>query len=217
LSIKDKEIINDIHFKLNSIGKKYEYSNRQEVHLAITKLKDLKWLIVNIFNHFPLLTKHQRERFSRLKYGVENSINRVNNFQEYTEYIDKTYALPLTLNFNKPIIVNAFDNWLSGFINGEGSFVINPKGILIFYIEQAENEVLNLIKKRLDLSPKIFYRVKRNENRKDTYSLAISSKKDIRTLVNFFENNSLISLQGNKKKQYEIWIKHYYSCGKYDL
>jgi len=36
---------------------------------------------------------------------------------------------------------------MCGFINGEGSFVINPKGNLIFYIEQAESEVLNLIKK----------------------------------------------------------------------
>jgi hypothetical protein len=53
---------------------------------------------------------------------------------------------------------------MSGFINGEGSFIINPKGNLIFYIEQAENEVLNLIKNRLKLGPNIYFRAKRNKN-----------------------------------------------------
>src|SRR5271169_5295437 len=77
LNIIDKEIIKNIHLKLNNIGNIYEYSNnnRQEIHLAITKLEDLKWLIYNIFNDYTLLTKHQNERFSRLKYGVENKIN----------------------------------------------------------------------------------------------------------------------------------------------
>jgi hypothetical protein len=92
---------------------------------------------------------------------------------------------------------------MSGFINGEGSFVINPKGNLIFYIEQAESKVLNLIKKRLDLGPNIFFRVKRKENHKDTYSLAISSKKDIKALIKYFENPNLVQLYGNKREQFD--------------
>ena len=103
-------------------------------------------------------------------------------------------------NSNDPIFI---DNWISGFINGEGSFFISPKGKLIFYIEQTESEVLELIKTRLDLGPNISFRKKRGENRKDTYTLAISSKKDIKALIEFFSNKDLAPLQGNKKRQYE--------------
>lgn len=35
-----------------------------------------------------------------------------------------------------------FDNWISGFINGEGSFYITSKGELRFTIEQTESNVL---------------------------------------------------------------------------
>jgi len=42
LSIKDHELLKEISVNLNSLGKIYEYYNhRQEIRLAITKLKDL--------------------------------------------------------------------------------------------------------------------------------------------------------------------------------
>jgi len=69
---------------------------------------------------------------------------------------------------------------------------------LIFYIEQVESEVLNLIKNRLELGPNIFFRAKRRKTRKDTYSLAISYKKDISVLIKFFLNPTLLLLDGNK-------------------
>jgi len=46
LSIKDRELLLQIHKNLNYLGQIYEYNNnRQEIRLAITKLDDLKWLI----------------------------------------------------------------------------------------------------------------------------------------------------------------------------
>jgi len=162
------------------------------------------------------LTKHQRERYSRLKYGVLNKFNRVESIEKYQDFLTNSYVVNLPILYD-PYFTNqiAFDNWISGFINGEGSFVINSKGNLIFYIEQAENEVLNLIKNRFELGPNVFFRVKRGENRKNTNSLAISSKKDINTLIKFFDNTDLIPLYGNKKKQFDKWKDHYYLSGKY--
>jgi hypothetical protein len=40
---------------------------------------------------------------------------------------------------------------------------------------------------------------------KKTYSLYISSKNNIFTLIKFCDNPALIGLQGNKKIQYENW------------
>lgn len=65
---------------------------------------------------------------------------------------------------------------------------------------------------RLDLGPNISFRKKRGENRKDTYTLAISSKKDIKALIEFFSNKDLAPLQGNKKRQYEEFALEQYAA-----
>jgi len=41
LSIKDKDLLLDIHKNLQNKGKIYEYAERNEIRLAITKLEDL--------------------------------------------------------------------------------------------------------------------------------------------------------------------------------
>jgi len=219
LSIKDRTLLQKIHLNLNSLGHFYEYPDREEVRIAITRSEDLKWLITNIFEVFPLLTKHQRDRYSRLKFGVLTKFNRIESIQEYQEYLTKRYdaELPILSNINATNKI-IFDNWMSGFINGEGAFVIHPKGYLLFYIEQVEGEVLTLIKNRLNATPNILFRPSRGKNRSDTYSFAISSKKDISSLIQFFEekNNPFLKpLYGNKKAQFDEWKNFYYNSGKY--
>lgn len=49
------------------------------------------------------------------------------------------------------------------------------------------------------------------DGRKNTWSLYISSKKDISNLINFLNNSQLISLQGNKLSQYKKWLDSYYN------
>lgn len=90
LSNKDLDLLIDIQNKLK-IGKIYEYPEKEEARLAITKLADLKWLIENIFEKAPLLTTHQRERYLRLKHGVLNKFNRVESLEEYNNFIKKSF------------------------------------------------------------------------------------------------------------------------------
>jgi LAGLIDADG endonuclease len=113
LSIKDRELLLQIHKNLNYLGKIYEYNNnRQEIRLAITKLDDLKWLIENIFEISPLLTKHQRDRYNRLKYGVITKFNRVETKEEYEEFINNTK--PISGNHSLDSIPQPFlDNWMA--------------------------------------------------------------------------------------------------------
>lgn len=140
LSNKDLDLLTDIQNKLK-IGKIYEYPEKEEARLAITKLADLKWLIENIFEKAPLLTNHQRERYLRLKHGVLAKFNRVESLEEYNDFIKKSFnctsyliekdtspaapsapSVMLQSLYKNTNSETAFDNWILGFINGEGYF-----------------------------------------------------------------------------------------------
>lgn len=215
LHLKDKNLIEDIRLKLNNIGTIYEYCtvNKKEVHFAITKKEELKWLIENVLNYYPLLTKHQWDRFSRLKYGVFNNIKRVETLEEYQQFIEdvdsKVWKTAQLIDVNHPLISDSIDNWIVGFINGEGSFKFRSPNTFVFYIEQSESLVLEIIKKRLDFDPKVALKKNRGDGRKDTWSLYVSSKKDIRNLITFLEHRASMSLQGNKLTQYKEWLALY--------
>jgi hypothetical protein len=209
LSLRDLALIKTIRSNLNNLGRIYEYAdNKSEAHLAITKLNDLKWVILNIFDHFPLLTDHQWERFSRLRYGVLTKINRAESYSDYLNFLGdhSTWLKSRKIDLNDSTL---FDNWISGFINGEGSFSILAKGIFVFSIEHTDKDVLELIRKRMQFGPKVNFRAGRQEGRKDTYILYISSKKDLESLIKFFSNDQIIPLQGYKKEQYERWLSEY--------
>lgn len=81
----------------------------------------------------------------------------------------------------------AFDNWILGFINGEGYFYLRKgKGRLEFSrsaLEHTDKLALELIKKRLVISSNITIRAKRAKERKETYILYISSKENVSSLI----------------------------------
>ena len=175
MSLRDLALIKTIRSNLNNLGRIYEYAdNKSEAHLAITKLNDLKWVILNIFDHFPLLTDHQWERFSRLRYGVLTKINRAESYSDYLNFLGdhSTWLKSRKIDLNDSTL---FDNWISGFINGEpfrrhryawegeGSFSILAKGIFVFSIEHTDKDVLELIRKRMQFGPKVNFRAGRQE------------------------------------------------------
>jgi hypothetical protein len=75
-----------------------------------------------------------------------------------------------------------------------------------FFIEHTDRQALEIIKRRLSFGPNVLERSPRNRDfgkeRKITYQLIISSKKDIENLIMFLDNKDNIPLQGNKYKQY---------------
>lgn len=128
-------------------------------------------------------------------------------YQSFVNDVDcKVWKTTRIIDVNSSLISSGIDNWISGFINGEGSFVIRTNNTFIFYIEQSESFVLDIIRNRLEFNPKVILRKNRGDGRKDTWSLFISSKKDILNLINFLNNTQLISLQGNKLSQYKKWL-----------
>jgi len=54
---RDTEIIKDIQTKLNGIGSIYEYTNKPDTRLAVNDKQGLLYLIKNVFESNPLITK----------------------------------------------------------------------------------------------------------------------------------------------------------------
>ena len=139
LSIKDIDLLKVIQIKLGGMGHIYVYKNREEARLSITKTEELTWLILNIFDCAPLITQHQRERYARLRFGILNKFNRVNSLDDYNKFIQTSYV---TTDID-PIYFKsvAFDNWIIGFINGEGCFNIHSKKNTSFFISNTQIEI----------------------------------------------------------------------------
>lgn len=204
LSSKDLPLLLDIQTRLNNIGHIYEYPSRDEARFAVTKLAELKYLIENVFDFSHLITEHQRSRYAILRYGVLNKFNRVETMEDYKEFLNSKYELsPVLESYYKE--GTAFDNWILGFINGEGCFNLHNRGHLVFYIEHTDENSLDLIKQRLNLGPNVLDRGNRNDTRQNTYSLSISSKKDLLSLRELLNNPLLNGLQGFKLVQYNNW------------
>jgi len=211
---RDSNLLRDIQEKLG-LGVIYEYKNKPDCRLAVNKKSDLLYLINNIFNKYPLITKSQSIRYHLLKNGIINEITEFKTLKEYQEYKAKS-LLSITDQINSQISDNLFnnlsiDNWIIGFINGEGCFYLN-KNKCNFFIEHTDKQALEIIKNRLSFGPNISERSPRDRDigkiRKITYELVISSKKDIENLVMLLDNNDNILLKGNKYIQYIEWKKH---------
>lgn len=206
LNSKDLPLLLDIKSQLNDIGHIYDYPSRDEARFAVTKLAELEFLIVNVFDTIPLMTEHQRNRYALLRCGVLNKFNRVETMVEFNEFLNSKPELgPVLESYFKE--GTAFDNWIIGFINAEGSFNLHNKGHLVFSIEHTDKNSLELIKKRLDLGPNVLDKGNRSNTRKNTYSLTISSKKDLLSLRELLDNPLLDGLKGHKLEQYKNWQK----------
>jgi len=175
--------------------------------LAIWKKDEIRWLIENIFDVYSLITDHQKDRYAKLRYGFLKNITLFHNLQELEEFKKKKNIF-LAHNSATPS-PQYLDNWILGIINSEGCFYSRPKKdgshLLVFQIEHTDKKVLEIIKSRFRFTPTIFERAERSINQKKTYSLYISSKLDINTIIEFCYNPTLNGLLGNKNIQFKNW------------
>ena len=121
-------LIKDIREKLNNIGTISEYLNKPDSRLAVNDKESLLYLIKNVFDVYPLLTSNQLVRYNLLKYELINNIKNFNTLEQYNNY-KTNYLLSNTLQINLIELYKSdtlkIDNWIVGFISGEGSFYIN--------------------------------------------------------------------------------------------
>jgi len=196
IHLRDAELIYYIQSIFDGIGHVYLYSEKEEAHFAITKKDELRRFINIVITEHSLLTEHQSTRYKTLKFVLDNDIKIVRTLDEYNEI--KNISWPTPDPFSKDH--NHINEWIVGFVNGEGSFGVYRNGTVYrFTIEHTDQRVLELIKITLGLSLDV-YVVKIREGRKQTYALTVSNTTDIDKVIKFFDNNE--SLKGYKLKQY---------------
>lgn len=212
---RDIEMLKGIQSKLNGIGSIYEYTNIPESRLVVNDKRGLLYLVENIFEPNPLVTKNQLIRYQLLKDGLINQINEFNTLEEYYIYKAKRlfYIIKEIESKNNIFTESDFNNWIIGFINGEGSFSIkNNKRI--FYIEHSDKNALEIIKKRLSFGLNVVKRsqigrdigkITKEMFQLDMFKLDISSKKYIENLIMFLDDENNMPLQGYKYIQYIAW------------
>lgn len=152
LHSRDALLIKDIQQILGNVGVIYEYANKPDCRLAVGDKEGLLNLIKNVFDVCPLLANNQFMRYCLLKNGLINEVKKIKTLEEFENYKSKYLA-----SIDQPRdLIDLYksgkldvDNWIIGFINGEGSFYLN-KDKCNFYIEHTDRQLLELIKMRLD-------------------------------------------------------------------
>jgi hypothetical protein len=95
---------------------------------------------------------------------------------------------------------NLFKLWFIGFVEGDGSFIINKDGYLEFRITQSSSDaqILFMIKKKLG-----FGIVRVQDNRYKTHCYRVRDKKNILKLISILNGNIFLS---SRKQQFKLWL-----------
>ena len=174
-------------------------NNKKEVIWIMDKKED----IVNtreIFMKYPPLTSRLHCQLLFLVDCLDNDsvsrylkeINSKYNLQpSIIQQLEKEYTLPFY-----------YANWLSGFIEAKGNFLIKTKGNCFFSIEQRKDHyLLNGIKKLFNSSVKVETR------HKDYFFIEIYKKENLNQIVNHCIHYPLL---GEKSKSLYKIIKALY-------
>ena len=167
LHSRDAALIKYIQQKLENVGVIYEYKNKPDCRLAVGDKKGLLYLIETVFDVYPLLANNQSMRYSLLKNGLINEVKKFKTIEEFnkykSEFLESYRGSSLGLIDLYKSGKLSIDNWIIGFINGEGSFYLN-KGKCNFYIEHTDRQLLELIRCRLDFGPQVLERSARDRD-----------------------------------------------------
>ena len=193
---------------------------RNIVKYRVRDRKNIKEIIIPIFNQQPLLT------FKMYKYNLwveglniwesnislEEKLKQIEDIRIKMKFIPKDYKSPIWLNkdlTNINIINNIINkHWLAGFTEGDGSFyLINKDNNRISpgfgQTQKLDFHLLESIRKIFHIKAKI--KIYNNK-----YLLDTTNKRSINNILNYF-TNILIS---QKALEYKIWCKAIYYIRK---
>ena len=98
---------------------------------------------------------------------------------------------------------NIFKFWLIGFVEGDGSFIVNKNGYLEFKITQSsiDAQVLFYIKKRLG-----FGVVRIQDKNNNTHCYRVRDKQGLFNVLSIFNGNLFLY---SRKEQFKLWLAAY--------
>ena len=211
LGLEDLSTLEYIHSVLN-LGKITvfrDYKN-PSCRLIINRT-DLQEIIFPLLIHYGIyfLTDTRRSQFDLAMFIFKNDIKLFDNIHNgVLGEIPTTFELPNTASgyLNLPF----FNNWLVGFTNAEGSFLIKNNNDGCFQLKQR-------IHLQLFEAFKLLFNTKRKilleKNKYIQFSL--SSKNDIQKVINFFSFSGHHPLIGQKSIQYFKWLTNLQNSYRY--
>jgi LAGLIDADG endonuclease len=231
LSLEDISTLEYIHsvlkmgkitiYKANAKNQATEYC---KITINQTELQEVIFPLLLHHNIF-FLTETRRDQFDKAMFIFKNDIkfydqipSRSSSAREITNGVACSYiatAVILT-KFKLPLTAEDyiklyfFKNWLVGFTNAEGSFLMKKNNDGCFQLKQR-------IHKDLFLAFKLFFNTNRNIYiEKDKFAqFAISSKADIQKVIDFFSFSGTHPLIGLKRIQYLKWLNNLQNSSRY--
>lgn len=206
-----------LHYIKNNLGIGTITKDNNKGQILIRDRKKLESVIFPIFDKYPLLTS---KYFNYLKlkkaFNILNdtSLNKIEKdkllFTLKKESIPQNYISPIWNNIKLPLNYNQVINiitkpWISGFVEGEGSFYLVSKDktriVHGFGITQKlDSIVLEGIRIILHIPTVVKYKSEHNY-----YILDTTNSRAIENIIVYFRN----SLIGMKSPEYKIWARSY--------
>jgi len=197
----------------------------QKAQIAIRDRKKLENVIFPIFDKYPLLTS-KYFNYNKLKEALsiltDTTINKLDKDKRLLDLkkwsIPDNYVSPAwngnvaPLQHEKVLLIMS-KPWMSGFIEGEGSFYLvskdNNRIVHGFGVSQKlDLIVLDGIKTLLHIKTSTVYKEKHNY-----YMLDTTNSKAIENIIEYFKDN----LVAMKNVEYKIWARSYgKNKGNYD-
>lgn len=187
---------------------------------------ELQELLLPLMVHHNLffLTATRRQQFNKLMYAIANGITRYADMPGTYPESALQPALPTTAAGYANL--HFFNFWLIGFTVAEGSFLVKANGEACFQLKQRPHPVLfaafQLVFKT---RRKITVEFAANANGASSnngvrvaeyHQFAISSKNDVQTVVNFFNDPAHNPyLMGAKRKKYYAWLAYLQQSKQY--
>lgn len=181
-------------------------SNKKDVIWVMNNKDDIIILINTIFNKYPLLTRRKQCQlaFMLLCYNEYSTdinfyINNRNNKFDISLYNNYPYINKIFIYLDKFNLPNYFNEWLSGFTEGEGCFCIrNGKGWPSFSLSQKDELLL------LEIIRDYFNSNNKIRNLRGTYIWEVYNKDSLNKIIIHYTNYPLL---GNKFVSFEKFCK----------
>ena len=178
------------------VGRLATYPNLTMAKLIIGRV-DLQEVVFPLMLHHGLffLTDTRRAQFDKAMYIL---VNNIVLFGKIPQVVPMLFPLPssaveyLSLPF--------FNNWIVGFTIAEGSFYVKASGEFVFSLKQRAHATL------FDAFNLVFKSNTKIDMNGGYMKYAVSSVKNLTSVVDFFSYSDLHPLIGLKGESYNTWI-----------
>ena len=171
---------------------------------------DLQEIIFPLFIYHGIffLTEARRSQFDLAMFIFKNDIKLFDKLPNSGLEITTNFELPNTASGY--LMLAFFNNWVVGFTNAEGSFLIKQNNDACFQIKQRIHlKLFEAFKLLFDSNKNIYFE-------KDKYiQLSLSSKTEIQKVINFFSFSGYHPLIGLKIIQYFRWLTNLQNSDRY--